>query len=158
MRRAGRQPRGGDEVGGVHPELAGAVVADEADSLEAGVLAHGGAEHHRHLAAGVRRDRLEACQLAGRLDGHGADPGLDGGPQLVVALARSGHDDPGRLDPGPEGRGQLPGRRDVGAEPACPRCATTASAGFAFTAYATSATGGRTERSAATWRSTTSRS
>ncbi len=76
----------------------------------------GGPEHDRDAAPAVGGDRLEARQLAGRLHRHGADPGLDGRHQLVVALARPGHDDPAGLDPGAQGRGQLAGRSHVRTE------------------------------------------
>ena len=53
------------EIGRVHPELAGAVVADQPDPFEAGVLGDGGAEHDRLDPTEPRGDRLEPRQLAG---------------------------------------------------------------------------------------------
>ena len=123
------------EIRRVHPELPGAVVADEADPLEPGVLRDGCAQEDRLDPARLRRDRLEACQLAGRLDRDRADPGRDRRRELVVALARAGHHDPLRRDPCPARGRQLAAGGDVGpeAEPAQVG-STTASAGLALTA------------------------
>ena len=117
VRRGDRAPRRLGEVRGVHPELAGPVVADEADPLEPGVLRDRRPQQDRLDPARVRRDRLEACQLAGRLDGDRADPGRDRRGELVVALARAGHHDPIRGDPRPARGHQLAAGGDIGPEP-----------------------------------------
>ena len=107
-----------------------------AGRARAGRLADGRPQQHR-LDAGPRRgrDRLQPGQLAGRLDRDRPDPGRHGRAQLVVALARAGHDDPVRVDAGPadRARARRPTRRRRRAR-AEPRWATTASAGFALTA------------------------
>ncbi len=105
------------EVRGVHPELAGPVVADEADPFEPGLLRDGCPQEDRLDPAHGRRDRLEACQFAGRLHGDRADPGRDRRGELVVALARAGHHDPIRVDPRPARGLQLAAGGDVGPEP-----------------------------------------
>ena len=97
MRGTRGQPRGVDQVARVHPELAGAVVADEADAFEPGDLRHRRAEQHRLAPAGRARDALEPSELAERFDGDGADPGGDRRLELPVALARTGHDDSVRI-------------------------------------------------------------
>ena len=89
MRRGDRSCRRCDEVGGVHPELAGAVVADEPDALEPARSETAARSRTGWTRARARGDRLEPGELAGRLDGDRADPGRDRGTQLVVALARA---------------------------------------------------------------------
>ena len=122
---------------GVHPELAGAVVADEADPLEAGVLATRPPAAGPGLAAAglARRSPPAAPSSPGDSTVTARIAGRDRGPQLVVALARAGHHDPGRVDAGPQrpspARRPRRRRRRV---PSRPRWATTASAGFALTA------------------------
>ena len=64
MRRADRAARRIDEIRRVHPELARAVVADEPDALESGVLGHGRPEHHRLDPTDLRGDRFEPRELA----------------------------------------------------------------------------------------------
>ena len=114
--RSGGQPGGIHEVGGVHPELARAVVTDEADPLEPRALGHGRPQQHGLAPTCGPSDALEPPELAERLDRHRPDPGLDGGSQLVVALARSGHDDPVGRDPGAQRGRQLAPGSDVRAE------------------------------------------
>ena len=61
VRGAGRVAGRGDEVARVHPELARAVVADEADAFEPGVLGHGRAEQDRDAPSRLRGDRAPAA-------------------------------------------------------------------------------------------------
>ena len=117
VRRGGRATRRLGEVRGVHPELAGPVVADEADPFEPGLLGDRCPQEDRLDPARGRRDPLEACQLTGRLDGDRADPGRDSRRQFDVALARTGHHDPIRGDPRLSRGHQLAAGGNVGPEP-----------------------------------------
>ena len=87
--RGGGPLRRRDEIGRIHPELAGPIVADEPDALETGVLGDRGSEEDRLPPARLRRDGLEPAELARRLDGDGANPGRNGGTQLFVAACRA---------------------------------------------------------------------
>ena len=78
VRRSGGQPGGIHEVGGVHPELARAVVTDQADTLEPRALGHGRPQQHGLAPTCRSSDALEPSELAERLDRHRPDPGRDG--------------------------------------------------------------------------------
>jgi hypothetical protein len=116
MWRRDGPPRRVRQVRRVHPELAGSVVADEADPLQPRTLGDRGAKEDRLHTPRICGDPLQACQLSGRLHGDRADPGRDRGGELVVALARAGHHDAIRGDPGAAGGLELTTRRDIGAE------------------------------------------
>ena len=107
---------GGHQVARIHAELAGAVVADEADTFEPRRLPHPRPDEDRHPAAGGSGDRLEPLELAARFDGHGTDIRLDGGAELRLALAGTGEDDSRGRDAGAEGERQLATRCDVRTE------------------------------------------
>ena len=93
--RSSGEPRRIDQVRRVHPELAGAVVADQPHALEPGHLGDGGAKHDRLAPAGGARDPLEPrrARRATRRSPRGCRPRRAASSSLV-ALARSGHDDP----------------------------------------------------------------
>ncbi len=67
--RATGSPGARPEIVGVHPELAGPVVADEAHPLQACLGADRRAQEHGDGPARRRRDPFEAIELARRLDG-----------------------------------------------------------------------------------------
>ena len=130
------RPRRATRSAGVHPELAGAVVADEPDPLEPGVLGDGGPQQDRLDAApGLAAIASSRAELAGRLDGDRPDAGRRRPPRSSSS----------RL-PGPVmtiRSGAIPARSAVASSPpdatsapspSRPRWATTARAGFALTA------------------------
>ena len=137
MRRGDRlgAPRS-REVGGVHPELARAVVADEPDALEPG------APPRRRRAGGRAGGGPRAAAIASSRRSSPGDstvtartPAATAAAQLVVALAGAGDDDPVRVDARARTQSQLAAGRDVRPEPEPTRGgATTASAGLALTA------------------------
>ena len=127
----GREP----QVGGVHPELARPVVADEPDALQPRRLGDGRAEQDGLAAPEPLGDPREPPQLADRLDGHDPHARLDRGVQLLVALAGAREHDPVRGEARPEGVAQLAARGHVGAQagPGQVRAGPTR-LGLAFTA------------------------
>jgi len=117
MPRPCRRSRRGPQVGLVHPELARPVVADQPDALQAVGGADRRAQEDRHAPVRLRRDPLQAVELARRLDRDCPDVGRDRVAQLGVALAGTRDDDSIRVDPRPDRGGELPARGDVRAEP-----------------------------------------
>ena len=116
--RGDRLRRGGSQVGRVHPELAGAVVADEPDALEARRLGHGCAQQDRLAPAQRLGDRAPAAAAPPRDSTVTTrTPASTAAAQLVVALAGPGDDDAVRLEAGAQDVAQLPARGDVRAEP-----------------------------------------
>jgi hypothetical protein len=107
MRRTTRRLGRLDEIGGVHAELAGAIVTDQPNAFQASVFRYRRAEHDRLDAASVRGDGVEAGQLPWRFDGDGPDPEFDRCAQLVIPLAGTGHDDVVGCDAGPANEVQL---------------------------------------------------
>ena len=122
VRRGSRAARGGRQVGGVHPELAGAVVADEPDPFQPVALGDGGAQHDR-LAA-TRRSRGDRSSLASspgdstviaRMPAATAARSSSSRLPGPVITTRSG------AEAGPGDGLQLAGRGDVGTEPKTPQ-------------------------------------
>jgi hypothetical protein len=115
--RSGR-PLGTDfEIGRAHPELAGAVVADEPDALQASGRRDRCPEHHRDDPVGVLGNALETFELAEGLDRDRPNSDAAREPELLVSFARAREDDPFGRDPRPHRRCEFTARGDVGTEP-----------------------------------------
>jgi hypothetical protein len=83
----------------VHPELSGTVVTHQPNPFKAPSGGDGSAQEDRHAVASSPRELDHAVQLAGRLDGDGAQPRRDCRLKLVVPLAGARHHDRAARDP-----------------------------------------------------------